>query len=98
MTVSEAAKSLEKALKNPNICGKKLLLSESFLTKLDELIALSCTKICKDGGGSPECSIKKCCIKKEINGCWECSGFTSCDKLKDQYIGNIKKIKELGIE
>ena len=37
MTVSKAATSLDKELKNPNICGKKLDIPDSFLTKLNEL-------------------------------------------------------------
>lgn len=95
MTVSEAAAALKKELENPNICGKKLIIPKSFLTKLDELIALRCTKICKNGGGSGECSIKKCCLQKGIDGCRECDTFASCEKLKDQYISNIKSIKEV---
>jgi hypothetical protein len=98
MTISETATLLKKELENPHICGKIHFLPESFVTKLDELIALRCTKICKDGGGNPECHIRKCCVQKRIDGCWECDDFESCDKLKDQYINNIKIIKDKGFE
>lgn len=98
MTISGAAIVLKKELANPLLDEKKISLSESFLAKLDELIALRCTKICKDGGGNPECTIRKCCLKKRIDGCWDCDNFESCDKLKDQYIHNIKQIKELGLD
>ena len=98
MTVSEAAATLKKELENPQICGKIQFLPQSFLTNLDELIALRCTKICKVGGGNPECLIRKCCVQKKINGCWECVDFETCGKLKKQYICNIKKIKEIGFD
>jgi hypothetical protein len=98
MTISEAARSLKKELENPHICGKTSSLSGSFLADLDGLISLRCPKICKEGGGNPECLIRKCCIQKGIDGCWKCSDPETCGKLKEQYVHNIRRIKELGFE
>lgn len=47
MTISEAAAKLKKELENPHVCGKIHFLQKSFLTNLDQIIALRCTKICK---------------------------------------------------
>lgn len=97
MTVSEAAEKLKKDLDNARICGKVKFLSKGFAKDLDDLSALYCPKFCKAGGGNKNCLIKKCCQQKRINGCWECVDFKSCDRLKEQYIGNIKKIKKFGL-
>ena len=97
MTVSEAAIKLQKELKNPHICGKFQFLSKEFKKDLDKLIKLHCPKLCKAGGGDKNCLIRKCCLKKKINGCWECVDFKVCDKLKEQYVGNIKRIRKIGI-
>jgi len=54
-------------------------------------------------GGSPFCNIRKCCQKKEIDGCWQCSEFEGCKKLDflkpvhgDTHIKNLKTIKKKG--
>ncbi len=96
MTISEAAEALKNELENPHFRGKEQFLSESFLENLNDLIKIRCTKICKEGGGNSECQIRKCCVQKRIDGCWECTDFEICGKLKEQYINNIKEIKELG--
>jgi len=90
MSVSDAAMNLKKELENKHICGKTKWLSKSFYSELDSLISLHCNKFCKEGGGSPNCKIRICCIKKGYNGCWECNNFKSCDKLSNQFIENIK--------
>jgi len=106
MTISEAAINLKKELDNKQGCGKLNCLSESFKLELDELIALRCNKICKDGGGSLDCKIRKCCIEKSFDGCWECNDFESCDKLSLQFVENLKsisnnaalKLKQINVE
>ncbi len=97
MTISAAAAALRRELENPHICGE-VKTSESFLSELDDLTSLRCTKVCKVGGGNPNCIIRKCCVQKKINGCWECADFETCSNLKEQYIHNIKKIKKGGFE
>lgn len=98
MTISDAATNLKRELENPHICGKMPDLPESFTEKLNEMIALRCPKICKDGGDNPDCEIRKCCIQNKKDGCWKCNDFESCSKLKEQYLRNIKKIKEIGFD
>ena len=56
------------------------------------------------GCGDKECIQRMCCIRKQINGCWECIEFP-CDKgyfaddnkSKGQFIGCVKYIKEFGL-
>lgn len=72
---------------------------------LGAMVKLRCSKICKDGGGPPFCKIRKCCQKKDIDGCWECGEFETCEKLDflrpghgDAHLKNLKKINKQGIE
>ena len=48
---------------------------------LGAMVRFRCHKVCRDGGGPPFCNIRKCCRKKGIQGCWECSEFQTCTKL-----------------
>ena len=45
---------------------------------LGTMVKLRCKTVCRDGGGNPFCKIRKCCEKKNIEGCWLCTGFESC--------------------
>ncbi len=92
MVVSEAAESLKHALENTHICGSTNEPSKRFKDELDNLISLRCPKVCKEGGGNPNCAIRKCCLGKNIAGCWECKDFEKCENLTEQFVGNIKKI------
>jgi len=72
---------------------------------LGAMVKLRCKRICKDGGGPPFCKIRKCCQKLDLNGCWECEEFETCEKLDflkpvhdDAHIKNLKKIKKQGID
>lgn len=99
MTVSEAAKNLRRELraaKMKNFWGEIPMLGEyePFKKALDGLAMLRCLKACRGGGGNPWCKIRKCCLKKEFPGCWECAEFESCDKLNPTYIKNIRQIKK----
>ncbi len=69
------------------------------------LVKMRCKKACRGGGGPPFCKMRKCCIKKEIEGCWECADFETCEKLDfltpshgDAHIKNLRKLKKKGIE
>ena len=60
-------------------------------------------KGCRDGGGSPFCKIRKCTQKNEIEGCWLCEEFKTCDKLDflnpvhgDAHRKNLRAIKRKG--
>ncbi len=60
---------------------------------------MRCVNYCKEGGGSGSCKIRKCCVERKLDGCWECDSFESCDLLAwlkpvngEQNIANIKEI------
>jgi len=70
---------------------------------LGAMVKFRCRKGCRNGGGSPFCKIRKCVLKKEYDGCWECSDFEICKELEflknvhgDANIKNMKKINKLG--
>lgn len=103
MTVSEAAKSLRREMRAAKLkdawqdipfFGEYL----PFKKTLDALARLRCSKVCHDGGGNPWCRIRKCCQKKELEGCWECADFATCNKLVERYVKNLRKIKKIGVD
>ncbi len=70
---------------------------------LGSMVRLRCKRACTNGGGNPNCTIRKCCQKKEIRGCFECGEFETCKKFdflkpihKDANLKNLKKIKKNG--
>ncbi len=70
---------------------------------LGMMVKFRCKKGCRNGGGPPFCKIRKCCQKKEIDGCWECEDFEDCDRLRflnpvhgDAHIKNLQIIKKKG--
>jgi hypothetical protein len=72
---------------------------------LGELVKLRCRKSCRAGGGPPFCEMRKCCLKKGIEGCWECKEFETCAKLDfvksyhgEAHLKNLRKLKKAGIE
>lgn len=95
--VSEAATKLKFVLEDTHISNKPNLIPPSFKKTLDKLICLHCQRICKNGGGNPNCAIKKCCKEKNISGCWECNNYKKCEKLHERFVKNIEKIKKLGL-
>ncbi len=107
MTVSEVAKNLRRELRAAKLKGawKEIPFLgeyEPFKKSLDGLAALRCPEACRGGGGPPWCKIRKCCQKKGFDGCWECTEFETCNKLKDEdkdaFIKRIKRIKRIGID
>jgi len=72
---------------------------------LGAMVKLRCRNACRAGGGNPWCKIRKCAQKKNLNGCWECSDFESCDKLKTlnpnhgvAYIRNLQILHRKGVK
>ncbi len=68
------------------------------------MVKFRCKRTCRNGGGPPFCKIRKCCVKKELEGCWECIEFETCTKLDflnavhdDGHIKNLRKIKRHGV-
>lgn len=78
---------------------------EKCYATLGAMVRLRCGKMCHEGGGNPGCKIRKCCVKKGIPGCWECSEAEACDKhdfLKpihgEENVDNLRKIKKAGLD
>jgi hypothetical protein len=72
---------------------------------LGALVKLKCKSACKGGGGNPFCKIRKCCRKKGLEGCWECTEIETCKKLDSlktnhgqAHIMNLKRIRKLGLD
>jgi len=72
---------------------------------LGTMVKFRCKKTCYDGGGPPFCRIRKCCLKRGSEGCWECAEFEVCKKLdflsavhKDGHIKNLRKIRKQSIK
>jgi hypothetical protein len=72
---------------------------------LQTLTKMRCPRPCRDGGGSPQCRIRKCVKGKGLAGCWECDSFTKCALLGElekygdadrTYLKNLRKIKRHG--
>ncbi|MBN1960353.1 MAG: DUF3795 domain-containing protein [Deltaproteobacteria bacterium] len=64
-----------------------------------------CPTICRNGGGSMNCTIRECCVSHKLEGCWQCLDVAACDKLASLNIingnmirSNIKMIREKGLD
>ena len=98
MKIAASAEKLLDELEPAQKRGDTFLDKDLFLKKkLTKLVSLRCTKFCREGGGKSSCPIKTCCIKHNINGCWECSDLDSCKKLKPQFTENSKRLRDLGL-
>ena len=72
---------------------------------LGAMVRFRCKKACRNYGGNPFCNIRKCCQKKNIDGCWQCDKFETCKKLDflcenhgSAHIKNLKILKKSGVE
>ena len=78
---------------------------ETFYETLGAMVRLRCSRRCREGGGHPGCRIKKCCVKKDYQGCWECDEAEACEKhgfLKPVHgegnVDNLRRIRKNGLE
>ncbi|MFA5424675.1 MAG: DUF3795 domain-containing protein [Phycisphaerae bacterium] len=78
---------------------------DKFNAVLDCFRQMRCKKMCRAGGGSPDCKIKKCVKEKGLLGCWQCGSFEKCKTLSllekygdtdKSYLKNLRKIKKYG--
>lgn len=83
---------------------KALKKYPDFTAVLDVLAASRCEKSCKEGGANPACEVRICCKEKDIEGCWVCGEFVSCEKLKFlegvhgiAHIRNLRRLKRKGV-
>ncbi len=72
---------------------------------LGAMVRFRCRNACRKGGGPPFCKIRKCCQKKGIDGCWQCTEFESCRNSAslepvhgDAHLKNLRVLKKSGVE
>ncbi len=113
-TIADLARDLRKELRQSKFDKTAEFISQYFKAfehydqcyeVLGTLVKLRCRKACKGGGGPPFCSVRKCCQKKGIEGCWECDTFDTCDKLDflkpshgDAHLRNLRTLKRKGVQ
>jgi hypothetical protein len=80
-----------KALQNYGVCYEVL----------GAMVRLRCNRSCREGGGNPYCKVRICCKKKELDGCWECAEFETCQKMdflkpvhEDAHLKNLRKLSK----
>jgi len=111
--IADLSRDLRKKLREENFEKVSIGLSKFFkefknyeicYEVLGTMVRLRCKRTCKDKGGSPSCKIRNCCIKKNIEGCWECEEFETCSNLNflkpihgEANINNLRKIKKFGL-
>ena len=63
------------------------------------MVRFRCKRTCRNNGGPPHCNIRKCCLKKGMEGCWICADFASCKKFNFLSAvhddGNMKNLRIL---
>ena len=114
--IADLARDLRKELRSARFDKTAEVLSEmSFFSMFKDyeqcygvlggMVKLRCNHACRDGGGNPYCKIRKCCQRKELEGCWLCDEFTTCNKLDElkanhgvAHIKNLRSIKRKGID
>lgn len=75
---------------------------ENFMKGLKWFSDSSCSG-CLEGGGTPTCEVRSCCIEKGLKNCYFCKDFLNCEKLsyqKETYKidENYRRIKQIGYE
>jgi hypothetical protein len=77
------------------------------LEVLETIVCLKCETPCRKGGGCNffSCDIAECCGEKNLEGCWQCPSFRSCDNIAGLQsihgrapVENLKMIRTLGID
>ncbi len=68
------------------------------------LVNMHCKKVCRKRVKAPDCEIRKCCLEKSFQGCWECEEFETCKKSDwlepvhgDAHLKNLRRIKRKGM-
>ena len=75
-----------------------------FLATLQEIGKLECPAPCREGGGNPDCRVRKCVLSRGYEGCWECNNYQTCELLlpfKEVHPNlkcHIELIKKNGLE
>jgi len=81
--------------------------SEATIKGLEILSKSTCSFNCKGGGGWSGCPVRKCCIAKDIDFCFECTDFPCANwdekgEHSDVFTADKKRklleMKEIGVE
>jgi len=87
----EAAARLEEMLDDLGFDHYAVLKAETieafrdypaFRAVLSEIGRLRCPVPCIRGGCKPDCDVRTCAQARNYRGCWECSGFETCQLLE----------------
>ncbi len=111
-TIADLARDLRKELRKAKfdkiaavIPFKEFQHYKECYEVLGAMVRLRCKRTCRGGGGPPFCEIRKCCLKNDFEGCWQCEQIEGCDKLKflepvhkDAHIKNLRNIKKVGVD
>jgi hypothetical protein len=73
------------------------------------MAGLRCAGICRAGageGGASHCDVRKCCLTRGLEGCYECDDFETCDTLRglsdglhaEASLRNIRAIRSMGLD
>ena len=112
--IADLAKELRKRLREAKIDRAYTFLSQvekgyknypQCYEVLGLMMKMRCKKVCRKRVRNPGCEIRKCCLEKKYDGCWECEEFETCAKMDwlkpihgDAPIKNLKRIKRLGMD
>jgi Protein of unknown function (DUF3795) len=75
----------------------------AFFSVLRQIKQLRCPT-CRQGGGNPQCEVRRCVQNKRLNGCWECNERSGCvflDRLRGVHPNldyNLDLIAKMGSE
>jgi len=61
--------------------NKTLKEYPKFIKVLHAMSKLECFAPCREGGGNPNCRVRKCVLNRNYEGCWECDGYGDCELL-----------------
>jgi len=111
--VADLARDLRKELRTSKFSRFARMISKYFkpyknydttYEVLGMMVRLRCKRPCRNGGGPPSCRVRNCCLKKTIDGCWQCDEFEKCTRLDflravhdDGHIKNLRILKRKGI-
>ena len=75
-----------------------------FQEVLQAIPALRCSQTCPNGGGRPDCPIRTCARRKDLEGCWQCGSFETCGLLEplvaahgDTLRHNLRMVRQHGV-
>ncbi len=78
---------------------------EETIKGLEIITNYVCIFKCKGGGGWSSCPVRKCCIAKGFNFCFECRDFPCGTNLwgktksfGEKWMNQLREMKEIGVE